>query len=104
MREQERVEGQRVEQLESRRASLAADLAKVEAEIGVVVGKNASADLEPLFAAAAERVKKLSSALADVQCLIAGVPEAGMRTSSPVRPPGEVIADQILHFTAGHCL
>ncbi len=101
IREQHRVEGQRMTQLQERRASLTAEIKKVEDEMGSVAEGRSGSELDPLCAAATERVKKLSGALGDVQCAIAGGPDVALLQGSAPREAAEMVADEILRSLAG---
>ncbi len=95
--EQDRVEAQRVDELKSRQAGLAAELKKLEEGVGPDADGHTADELEPVYNAAADRAKKLRAALADVQCAIAGVPDLNNRPPPPERLPYENVADELLH-------
>lgn len=95
-REQGRVEGQRMGQIQTRHATLSAELQKLESEMAVVADGHAAAEIDPLYVASVERVKKLRSALSDVQCTLAGGPDLSRQGGSAGRVPSEIVADEFL--------
>lgn len=97
-REQERIESQRNNELISRRDGLAAELAKLEADIRPIAQGQDAADLEPLYVAVGDRVKKLRSALADAQCAMAGMTDELQRVPVGVRSPDELAAEEVLRI------
>jgi succinoglycan biosynthesis transport protein ExoP len=99
-RDQDRAEGQRMAQLNARRANLSAELEQLEADMAPLAQGRTAAELEPLYATAAERLKKLRGALADVQCTLAGGPEIGMRAGGAPATPGQIVDDELLRSYA----
>jgi len=95
--EQDRVDSQRLEELKTRRAALAADLQKLEQDLSPDAKGHTVAELELAYAAAAECDKKLQTALVDVQCAIAGVPDLNERPATAERSPREIVADELIH-------
>jgi len=100
VREQDRVEGQRTGQLTARRDTLTAALEQLETEIAPIAEGRTAAELEPLYLAAADRVKKLRASLADAQSALAGGPDGAPRQAGRERRPGELAADEILRSYA----
>jgi polysaccharide biosynthesis transport protein len=94
--EQDRVEGQRISELTSRRDGFMAELKKLEADIAPIALGRDAADLEPLYLAVGDRVKKLRSALADAQCAMAGMTDELQRQPVATRSPAEVAAEDVL--------
>jgi polysaccharide biosynthesis transport protein len=97
-REQDRVERNRMDQLKSRRATLAQQLQAIDGEVGALARGRTIAELDALYTVAAERLKKLRSALADVQCAMAGGPD--VRQGATARLPGDIADDEILRLFA----
>ena len=95
-REQERSESQRTGQLKSRRESLLAESQSLQTEMDAIADGRTAAELEPLCASAADRVKRLRNALAEVQVALAGGPEVVQRQTPSGRTPGDAVTDEIL--------
>jgi len=98
--EQDRVESQRLEELQARHASLTAELLKLETQAGPDTNVHTAAEIEPAYNAAAECEKKLRAALVDVQCAIAGVPDLSEHPASMARLPEDTAADDLLRTYA----
>lgn len=94
--EQQRVEGHRQGQLKARHDAFDAELAALDKEMdGIASGLN-SAEVDALYVAAAERSKKLRSALADVQASLAGAPSFAQRPGPAEQSPREMVATELL--------
>lgn len=106
--EQKRVEQQRIGELDRRRNALHRELEVIETEVGplgtALHGVGPSAAIDPLYDAAASRLKKLRVSLADVQHAMAGgldtaesaAGQARTSASSLEPSPGESIATHLL--------
>ncbi len=98
--EQTRVENARLDQLTARRASLKEESQKIHEDMRQIADGRTAAELEPLCAAAADRVKKLRAAVADVQLAQDGGPDLVQRQTMPARSPGQAVSDDILRSYA----
>lgn len=78
-REQERTERARTEVLESKRAALNAELARLESQVTPVSRGRTLTEIDPLCQEVSDRIRKLRGALTDVQVAIAGGPELAPR-------------------------
>ncbi len=97
--EQKRADDQRTGQIKARRDALAAELKKLDDSLGNGGQPRSSAEIEPLYLAAAERVKKLRTTLADVEFAIAGGPELSLPRPQ-AQSPGEIADDELLRSYA----
>lgn len=100
LKDQQHSEDQRLTQLQSRKATLSAELKTLEEKISQTGKGLDQADIEPLYAAAAERLKKLRGAMADVQVALAGGPDLTDRIGGPARSAAELVADEMLQSYA----
>jgi Mrp family chromosome partitioning ATPase len=82
--------------LTSRRDGFQAELKKLDADIAPIAQGRSVADLEPLYIAIGDRVRKLRSALADAQCAMAGMTDELQRQPVAARSPAETAADELL--------
>ena len=99
-KEQGGSERQREQVIENRIASLNKDLEALDAERMAVADGRSSAELDALAQAAAERGKKLRSALADIQTVMAGGPNLVANGNAVERSPGEIVAGELLRAYA----
>jgi succinoglycan biosynthesis transport protein ExoP len=97
--EEKRAEQQRIDELQNRRAAVSSELKSVDEQIGVAGtasdGAGATAAIEPLYEATTARLKRLRSALVDVQCGIAGFPETSEKPG-PTTSPEEAVASTLM--------
>jgi Mrp family chromosome partitioning ATPase/uncharacterized protein involved in exopolysaccharide biosynthesis len=98
--EQARAEFLRQGVLRNRIDALNEELKSVESEMGQVSGGRSVAEIDALSLAAAERGKKLRSALADVQTMLAGGPSLMPMNSGSERSPGEIVAAELIRAYA----
>jgi Mrp family chromosome partitioning ATPase/uncharacterized protein involved in exopolysaccharide biosynthesis len=97
-REEARTEQQRMDELKSRIASLGADLKKVETEMGPLgaAPEGPASAVDPLYEAAAGRLRKFRVALVDIQCTLAGSPQPSEKTLGQTMSPGETVAATLM--------
>lgn len=96
VREQERAERPRMELLQRRRDTLAAEEAQLEAKIQAASQGRSLTEVESLCLEASERARKLRGALTDLQIAVAG----GLDIMRPVPEPGLAGGDDALWYTA----
>ncbi|MBL9120393.1 MAG: hypothetical protein JNL80_10825 [Phycisphaerae bacterium] len=99
-KEQDSTETQRQGVLTGRLKSLTEELAAIEKQMQGLSGGRTAAELEALSQAATERGKKLRSALADVQTMLAGGPNLMPTASATERSPGEIVTGELLRTYA----
>ena len=97
-REEARTEQQRMDELKSRSASLSADLKSVETEMGPLgaAPEGPASAVDPLYEAAAGRLRKFRAALVDVQCALAGSPQPSEKALGTTISPGETVASTLM--------
>lgn len=93
--EQKRTDGQRYGVLHSRLKSLAEELETLESERRAIADGRSAVEIDALMLAIGERGKKLRSALADVQTMLAGGPNL-LPTAAAERTPGEIVAGELI--------
>lgn len=97
-REEARTERQRLDELQSRRATLADQLAAITKEMGPLgsAPEGPAAAIDPLYDAAAGRLKKFRAALVDVQCAIAGTSLPSEKIVGQAVSPAETVATTLM--------
>jgi Mrp family chromosome partitioning ATPase len=91
-------ESERLEQLSQRQAGLEEELRAVETERDLVADGRDIAEIDLACIVAADRVKKLKSAMSDVQSALAGGPSMLSRQAAAQRTPEELVADELLRL------
>jgi polysaccharide biosynthesis transport protein len=95
-REQARTEGAREGQLLARLDALRGELDELRKESDAVAGGQTAEEIQALYTAAAERSRKLRSALGDVQATLAGAPSALGQHARAEQSPREMVAAELL--------
>lgn len=96
--EQQKADNLRMAQLQSRRVFLRGELNKLRENLGP--GPQSTEEVEPLYQAASERVRKLRILLSETQFAMAGGPDTTLPQIKPAQTPGQVADEELLRTYA----